>query len=193
MTTRHVPYHTRRWTRCEYNRLIALGVLNEDDPIELLAGHLVVAEPQNTPHAIAIELAAEALRTAFGPGWRMRVQLPLALDPRSAPEPDVAVVAGSPRDAATDHPSRPALVVEIAESTLALDRGLKLRLYARAGVPEYWIVNLVDRELEVHREPSAGAPGRRSSYRSVTRLASADTVTPLACPHRAISVAELLP
>ncbi len=193
MATRDAPYRTRRWTRSEYARLIALGVLREDDPIELLAGRLVVAGPQNTPHAIAIELAAAVLRTAFGPGWRIRVQLPLALDRRSAPEPDVAVVAGNPRDAATDHPSHPALVLEVAESTLRLDRGLKLRLYAHAGVPDYWIVNLADRVLEVHREPSGGLAGPRAMYRSVTRLAPADIVAPLACSHQPIAVAELLP
>src|SRR5262245_65683923 len=103
---------TRRWTRRDYGRMISAGILHEDEPIELIEGRLVVAEPQNTPHARAIELAAETLRAAFGPGWRILVQLPIAVDPDSEPEPDVSVVAGSARDHAADHPSRPALVVE---------------------------------------------------------------------------------
>jgi hypothetical protein len=85
-----VTVRTRRWTRREYGRLIDLGMLHEDDPIELLEGRLVVAEPQHSPHATAIDLAGETLRQAFGPGWRVRVQLPLRLGLDSKPEPDVA-------------------------------------------------------------------------------------------------------
>src|SRR5262250_124026 len=100
---------TRRWTRREYDRLIELGVLHEDEPIELLAGRLVVREPQRTPHATATQLAADALRAAFGVGWSVRVQLPIALDDESEPEPDVAVVRGAPRDYLREHPSAPVL------------------------------------------------------------------------------------
>ena len=127
---------TRRWTRREYDRLIELGVLHEDEPIELLAGRLVVREPQRTPHATATQLAAEALRTAFGAGWSVRVQLPIALDDASEPEPDVAVVRGAPRDYLREHPSAPVLVVEIAHDSLRADRTLKARLYARAGIAD---------------------------------------------------------
>src|SRR5262245_44247125 len=160
---------TRRWTRREYGRLIDLGVLHEDDPIELLEGRLIVAEPQNTPHATAIDLAGETLRRAFGPGWRVRVQLPLALGPDSEPEPDVAGVRGEARDFLTDHPATAALVVEVADSSLRLDRRLKARIYARAAISDYWIVNLVDRVVEVHRDPVS--MGRRQArYRDVTAL-----------------------
>src|SRR2546422_561144 len=95
---------TRRWTRQEYDRLIELGVLHEDEPLELLDGRLVVREPQRTPHAVATQLVEEALRVAFGTGWSVRVQLPLALDADSEPEPDVAVVQGAPRDHLREHP-----------------------------------------------------------------------------------------
>jgi len=118
---------TRRWTRREYDRLIELGVLHEDEPIELLAGRLVVREPQRTPNATATQLAAEALRTAFGTGWSVRVQLPIALDDASEPEPDVAVVPGAPRDYLREHPSAPVLVVEVAHDSLHADRTLKAR------------------------------------------------------------------
>src|SRR5439155_1378488 len=136
---------TRRWTRREYSRLIDVGVLHEDDPIELLEGRLVVAEPQHTPHATAIDLAGEALRQAFGAGWRVRIQLPLGLGPDSEPEPDVAVVRGDARDFLADHPATAALVVEVSDAGLELDRRLKARIYARARITDYWVVNLVDR------------------------------------------------
>ena len=92
---------TRRWTRQEYGRLIDLGFFGEDrkgNKVELLEGRMIVAEPQNTPHATACDLAGEALRAAFGSGWRVRMGLPMAMDPDSEPEPDFAVLRGSPRD-----------------------------------------------------------------------------------------------
>jgi Uma2 family endonuclease len=184
---------TRRWTRGEYDRLIELGLLHEDEPVELLAGRLAVKEPQRTPHATATQLAAEALRTAFGAGWSVRVQLPLALDAASEPEPDVAVVRGSPRDYAREHPSAPVLVVEVSHDSLPADRILKARLYARAGIGDYWIVNLVDRVLEVHRAPTGPRSGRRAAYADVRRIAPSEFVAPLAAPSATIAVADLLP
>jgi Uma2 family endonuclease len=185
---------TRRWTRREYDRLIEIDLLHEDDPVELVEGRLLVAEPQDDPHARAVELAAEALRHAFGPGWRIRVQLPLALGAASEPEPDVAVVKGSLRDAPAGHPTTAALVVEVAASSLRLDRGLKARSYARAGIADYWIVNLLDRVLEVHREPARPGPARRHwGYAGIRSLGADAAVTPIATPAAGIRVAELLP
>ena len=184
---------TRRWTRREYDRLIELGVLHEDEPVELLAGRLVVREPQRTPHATATQLAAEALRAAFGAGWSVRVQLPLALDDESEPEPDVAVVRGAPRDYLREHPSAPALVVEVAHDSLRADRILKARLYARAGIGDYWIENLVEHVHEVHRAPTRPRPGRRAAYADVRRVPPSETIAPLAAPAARIVVADLLP
>jgi Uma2 family endonuclease len=184
---------TRRWTRQEYDRLIETGLLQEDDPIELIEGRLVVAEPQHDPHARAGELVAEALRLALGRGWRIRVQLPLALGPDSEPEPDVSVVRGTPRDAPSGHPTTAALVVEVADSGLRLDRGPKARVYARAGIADYWIVNLVDRVLEVYREPSGPRPGSQPAYAAVHTLDADAAIAPLAAPQARIAVADLLP
>jgi Uma2 family endonuclease len=108
----------RSWTRTEYERAITAGVFHEDERLELIAGHLIVGEPQNSPHATAVELAVDALRTAFGTGWRVRMQLPLALGEDAEPEPDVAVVRGAPRDFRDAHPSHAALVVEVADASL---------------------------------------------------------------------------
>jgi Uma2 family endonuclease len=183
---------TRRWTRQEYDRLIDLDVLHEDDPIELVAGRLVVAEPQRDPHARAVELVAEALRSVFGGGWRIRVQLPLALGLDSEPEPDVSVVCGTPRDAPAGHPLTADLVVEVADSSLRLDRGPKARVYARAGITDYWIVNLVDRMVEIHREP-VGEGRRRWRYSSLSAARPGESATPLAAPASRIPVDDLLP
>src|SRR5882724_12780038 len=133
-----------RWTRHEYARLIDHGLLDEDEPSELLDGLLLVKEPQSSPHRTAVGLVAKALERAFGDGWFVQTQSPIGLDDRSEPEPDVCVVQGSPRDFVDAHPTRPALVVEIADSSLRLARGRKAAAYGRAKIADYWIVNLID-------------------------------------------------
>jgi Uma2 family endonuclease len=185
---------TRRWTRTEYDRLIDKGVFRPDERLELLAGHLVVREPQGGSHILAVERLNEVLRAAFGPEWRVRVQLPIALDDESEPEPDVSVAAGRPLEATEAKPSRLALVVEVSESSLSLDRENKGSLYARARMPEYWIVNLVDRVLEIYHDPRPDASASYGwAYRSVQRLHVGEHVSPLAAPAARISVADLLP
>ena len=188
------PMPTKRWTRLQYDRLIECGVFQPGDRIELIGGELIVREPLRTPHSTAIELALDALRAAFGSGWRVRVQLPVALDEESEPEPDIAVVPGSPRDYLPSHPSNPVLILEAAESSLALDREIKGSLYARAQIVDYWIVNLVDHLLEIYRDPvAASASPYGWRYASVTTLRGADVVTPLAAPRSRVAVADLLP
>jgi len=185
---------TKRWTRLEYDRLIEKGVFGTEDRIELLGGALVVREPQGSPHAMGIRMAEEALRRVFAAGWDVRGQLPVALDDDSEPEPDISVVPGSFRDYRHGHPPGAVLIVEVAESSLSLDRALKGSLYARARVPEYWIVNLVDRALEVHRDPVADAAARYGwRYTTVATLRVGETVTPLSAPDSPISVGELIP
>jgi Uma2 family endonuclease len=186
---------TRRWTRVEYDKLIQEGVFQSGERLELLAGQLVVREPQGTPHATGIRLVTRALREVFADDtWTIDMQLPVALDEESEPEPDVAVTAGVPRDFLPSHPARPVLVVEVAEASLALDREEKGSLYARARVPEYWILNLRDRVLEVYREPHPDPAAPHGwAYRSRQNLATGGHVTPLAAPPARIAVAELLP
>jgi Uma2 family endonuclease len=184
----------RRWTRVEYGRLIEHGFLDEDDPIELVDGLLLVKEPQYTPHATAATLVAEALRAAFGAGWVVRQQLPMALDDRSEPEPDICVVPGSPRDYLPTHPTGAALVVEVAASGLGIARGRKAAMYARNGITDYWILNLVGRVLEVHRDPARLREARHGwGYRAIHAVGPDDAVSPLALPSARIAVADLLP
>jgi Uma2 family endonuclease len=184
----------RRITRLEYERMIECGIFVPGDRVELIAGALLVAEPQGTHHSAAIGLVAEALRAAFGAGWYVMVQAPLALDADSEPEPDVAVVPGAPRDYRDAHPSRPVLVVEVAKESLPGDRGRKGSLYARAGVADYWIVDVAGGALEVYRvpQPAPEAPlGWRYGDRG--RLTPGEAISPLAAPRAAIAVADLLP
>lgn len=184
----------RQWTRKEYDRLVEMGILHEDEPIELIGGQMIVAEPKGSPHATAIGLTAEALRVAFGRGWVVRVQDPVALDDDSEPEPDVVVVPGGWRDYRAEHPSRPALIVEVAESSLRFDRRHKGSVYARAGVADYWIVNLQRNVLEVYREPVTAATALYGwKYASVRTLKAHATISPLAAPDATVTVADLLP
>lgn len=184
----------RRWSRVEYERLVECGFFQPGDRIELIGGQLLVAEPQNSPHATAVGLAEDASRAAFGSGWVVRGQSPIALDDESEPEPDVAVVPGARRDYREGHPQRPVLIVEVADSSLITDRKIKGSLYARAGVADYWIVNLVDHRVEVYRDPvpdSAAAYGW--AYRSVEHLRRGAVISPLALPVAAVAVADILP
>ena len=190
---RQPPLTLRRWRRVEYERLVDVGLF-QGDPVELIGGQLVVAEPQGSRHATAVGAADDALRAALPRGWIVRTQMPIALDDESAPEPDLAVVPGARGDYRESHPRRPALAVEVAEASLDFDRRQKGSLYARAGIADYWIVNLVDDAVEVYRDPvpDPSAPyGWR--YGSVTTLAPPAAVAPLALPTTLIAVADLLP
>jgi Uma2 family endonuclease len=177
----------RHWTREEYERLVAEGFFQPDERLELVDGLIFEMSPQSPPHAVAIRLARRALERIVPEGFDVLVQMPLALDDDSEPEPDLAVVRGSdPRENLISHPTSAVLVIEIADSSLRHDRD-KAALYARAGIPEYWIVNLKERCLEVLRDP------QNAVYRPRTVLRAGNTVSPLACPEASIAVADLLP
>ena len=189
-----VSVQLRRWSRQEYDRMIDAGVLTTQDRVELIDGEIVTTPPQKSRHATAVCLAETALRHAFGERVHVRSQLPLALDAASEPEPDVAVVAGSPRDYRDAHPSTALLIVEVADTSLEFDRTTKASLYARAGIPDYWLVNLVDARVEVHRNPqrSTGAPAAWH-YTSIEPYRAQDRIAPLAHADRSIAVEDLLP
>lgn len=187
------PLNLRRLRRVEYERFVKLGMF-EDQPLELLGGRLMVAEPQGPRHATAVGMAEDALRAVLPSGWLVRSQAPVALDSESEPEPDVAVVQGGRADYRDAHPTRLTIAIEVAEASLVLDRAHKGSLYARAQVPDYWIVNLLDGVVEVYRNPVPVEPAPYGwAYRSVERLAPPAAVAPLALPAARIAVAALLP
>jgi len=181
-------------TRARYDRLVDVGIFGPEDRVELLDGLLVVREPQGERHATVVGLVRAALERAFGRRYHIREEKPVALDERSEPEPDIVVVPGGLRDYLTAHPSRPVLIVEVAETSLGLDRLRKGGLYARAGIAEYWVVNLVDEALEVYRDPIRATSGHGGwKYDSVRLLRRTAVVIPLAAPRARIRVASLLP
>ncbi len=185
----------RRFTVDEYHRMIHAGILTEDDRVELLEGWIVAKMPRNPAHDTALALVQAALSAVLPPAWICRGQSAVTTAD-SEPEPDMAVVRGPIRRYATGHPG-PAdmgLVVEVADSTLARDRTLKARLYARAAVPVYWIVNIPDRQIEVYTDPS-GPDAADPAYRQ-RRDFAADDAVPLVLEGRTtatIPVSELLP
>jgi Uma2 family endonuclease len=177
----------RRFTREEYERLVEQGYFHPEERVELVDGLLYEKTPQSSFHATGVQGSQEALRTVFSEGYDVRSQFPLALGFDSEPEPDIAVVPGSLRDYVYAHPTTAILIVEVADSSLIHDRKRKASLYARSGIPEYWILNLVRWCLEVYRESKDGA------YTSRTVLREADSVSPLSRPEVSIPIASLLP
>lgn len=186
--------HPRRWTRQEYEQLVALGVLRPDERVELIEGEIVETPPQLSRHTTGVHLAYEALRAIYGAGFVVRVQSPLALGQYSEPEPDVAVVAGSLRDFADAHPTSALLVLEVSDTTLSFDRQTKASLYAAAGIPEYWILNLVHRQLELHREPDPMPDTTYGfGYRTRTIVLAGGVVAVPGLSDTHLAVADLLP
>lgn len=191
---RALPVPTKRWTRVQYERAIDRRIFHEDEHLELLDGVLVVKEPQGERHLVGVDLVALALRRAFGERWLVRTQAHFASGRLSRPEPDVYVVHGSPRDYLHAAPGRPDLVVEVSDSRLAFDRGVKAAIYARGGIRDYWIVNVVASAVHVCRDPGRlPAPGRETGYRSIETFLIPAVITPLAAPDARIAVADLLP
>jgi Uma2 family endonuclease len=175
----------RRWTWKEYDKMIAAGMFAPGERVELVDGEILQMTPQGSVHATVIQLVYDAVRLAFGPAFSIRQQLPIAISQDSEPEPDLAVVMGNPLDYWHAHPATALLLVEVSDTTLEHDRRRKGSLYARVDIQDYWIVNLIDRCVEVYREPHKG------SYRSCQRFFAGDRLAPLAAPEAMISVADI--
>ena len=186
------PLTVRHWTRTEYERLIDLGAFDRE-PIELIGGQLIVAEPQNPYHVTGIGKSGDTIRAAIPPGFIVRIQAPIAIDDESVPEPDIVVVRGRHEDYLRSHPRRPDLVIEVSDSSLRFDRVEKGSLYARGGVLDYWIVNIVDRVVEIYRDPQPDPPAPYGwRHGSVETHAAPAIVVPLAFPSIQIAVADLI-
>lgn len=148
----------------QYHLMVASGVFADNEAVELLEGWLMPKMPKNPPHNLAMGLLCDALRAILPPGWHIDCQGSVTTND-SEPEPDVSVIRGARRDYPAGHPEPKdvGLLVEVSDTTLTRDRGTKKQIYARAGIPVYWIVNLVDRQVEVHADPSG--PGDQPVYR----------------------------
>ena len=194
LTLRELASSTRHsWTVNDFERLFDAGFFPPDARLELIEGEIWKKMTQNEPHAVALSLAEFALSGVFA-GCYVRTQQPMILGETSKPEPDLAVVTGVPRDYLAAHPSSAELVVEISYTTLVPDQTTKAALYARAQIAEYWIVNLVDRTLEVRRQPSPMEGELLGhGYRSTQILLPGESIAPLGTPASVIGVDELLP
>lgn len=178
------PERIRPLRRVEYDAIVERGFL-ADSRVELLRGTLVEMTPQGPLHANVVRRLAERLFAAAEGRVHVRVQSPLALSDDSEPEPDIAVVPAADYD--RHHPTEALFVVEVADTSLQKDRGIKAALYAEAGIPEFWIVNLTEHVVDVHRRP---VDGQYLERRQVDRQGS---VAPAAFPRLQIAVADLLP
>jgi Uma2 family endonuclease len=176
-----------RWTREDYERMAEAGLFRPDERVELVDGIIYEMTPQGGLHATVVWKAHELLRSALPPGFFVRSQMPLALTADSEPEPDLAVIQGNPEDFSDHHPETAVLIVEVSEASLLHDTQRKKPLYARAGIPEYWIFDLRKPRLEVHRDPAGGA------YHSRRLLHLTESVSPLFSPEAAFDVASFFP
>jgi Uma2 family endonuclease len=178
----------RLFTREEYHRMGEVGILTRSDRVELIRGEIIKMSPQGRRHRAFIDNLTHLLATRLADRAIVSVQMPIVLADDTEPEPDVQIL----RRRAVPYKDREAdaddalLLIEVAQSSLAYDRSTKLRLYAAAGIPEYWVVDCVAESIEVHRTPHA------DGYRDVTRIASpTESVAPLAFPDVALALTEI--
>jgi len=167
--------------------MIEAGILGEDEHVQLIAGTIVAMTPQGRAHARVIQRLNRLLVRVVGDDLEVLTQLPLTLLDDSEPEPDLAIVRAEDAQSREHHPRTALLVIEVAGESLRLDRKSKAALYARAGIPEYWIVNLAESTVEVHREPDPAT----GAYRARTAVPSGETLTAASVPDVRIDVTDL--
>ena len=178
----------RRFTLDEYHRMAETGILVPEERVELIRGVIRRMSPKNRAHVVAAALVHDVLRDALKGLASVYPEAPLeAEEIDSEPQPDLMVCSNPDTRAYGTARTRPLLIVEIADSSVEYDLKEKASLYATARIPEYWVVNLVDRLLDVFREPVHGV------YETRLRLRPAERVSLEAWPDKAIDVSSLLP
>ena len=173
----------------EYHRMIEAGILGEDERVQLIDGLLFAMTPQGRPHAFVIQELNRLLVRALPDQFKVLTQLPLTLGDDSEPEPDLAVVKSQDAGSRTEHPTTALLVIEVAGESLRFDRRSKAALYARAGIPEYWIVNLSEAAIEVSRSPDRTS----GEYRTSLVCRRGEILTAAAVPGIRVDVGSLFP
>jgi Uma2 family endonuclease len=183
-----IPDETR-YTVERYFELVETGVLHPDDRVELLEGVIVAMSPQSPRHASTTRRISRVLTNLIEDRAVLSVQFPLIAGSFSVPEPDIAVIPGRESDYENAHPTTALLIVEVADSSLLQDRLTKAAVYAAAGIPEYWLVNLRDDGIEVFR-----APDRKTArYLETRTLRRGEQIDLVALPDAKVSVSDLLP
>jgi Uma2 family endonuclease len=183
----------KRYSVAEFHQMWESGLFDDCKPM-LINGEVYEMAKPGPAHNTATTLGDYILKSIFASGFVVRVQMPLVLGQRSDPEPDLAVVRGAPLDYLAAHPTSAELVVEVADTSLDMDTGAKAQLYAAAGIADYWVVDLNNRLLIVHRVPRPDSTNPfGATYGSVTSLSPGQTVSPLAAPNASVNVADLIP
>jgi Uma2 family endonuclease len=182
-----VPTKAKLWTVDDYHRMVEAGILTEGDRVELLEGQIIQMNPQLPPHAAITQRAFRYLDRLLESVAYVRMQLPVTLRPKSEPEPDIAVVRIDPNEYGDHHPAPDEifLIIEVADSTLLGDRQQKAPIYAKAGIPDYWILDVNTRQVYVFREPT------QEGYQQETVLAAYTLLAPMAFPNIAIPLNQL--
>lgn len=183
------PTYLKRWTVQDYHRMSELGILDPKERTELIAGQITLMAAKGTPHVTSLHLLANTLRDQLGSIALVRTQDPIQLDDFSEPEPDLSVVRGTVLDYADHHP-RPSevyLIVEVADSTLKHDCEVKDKLYAQAGIADYWVVDLKNRQLHIFRNPTP------KGYTSHLILTEPNQTSPVAFPTLTLTLTPILP
>jgi Uma2 family endonuclease len=179
----------RLWTVADYHRMAETGILDEDERVELLEGKIIWMSAKGTAHRSAVGRTDYLLKNRLGNGAWVSIQDPIQLNQRSEPEPDVAVVQIDPLDYADHHPtpSEVYLIIEVADSSLKFDCETKALAYAQAGIADYWVLDVVERQLYVFREPN------EEGYQSKVILGEDARISPLQFADLQIVVLEMLP
>lgn len=191
MAPPNAPPRTVKWTVSEFHRANEMKLWGDGKRMILIRGEVMELGPMNPLHATACSLVGAVVQKFIDSMNYLRVQQPLALNQDTDPIPDFAIVAGKALDYLQNHPTTASLVVEVSDSSLYYDMTTKAELYAKAGIPEYWILDLEQRRLLVYRDPGPVPEG--TAYRTQLAFKAGDTIAPLAQPDAAIAVAELLP
>lgn len=176
-----------RFTRQDYDAMIAAGILDENDRVELIAGEILTKMPIGPSHASIVKRLNRLFSASAGERCVISVQDPIALDEFSEPEPDLALLISRADLYSSSHPTAAdvLLIVEVSDTTPRFDRECKVPLYAAAGVPEVWLIDLVEKTLTRYRQPAGG------SYRDVTRHLPAETIPVPGLPRAHLRLADL--
>lgn len=181
------------WSAREYDQLAELGFF-DGKRVELIEGEVIKMSAMGRPHVIALNRTADLLKSVFTQGWFVQTQAPVQLGKRSEPEPDIAVIKGKMEDYPTDHPPSADLIVEVSDKTLNYDRTRKASLYAKAGIQDYWVLNLKKHQLEIFRRPIPDSDARHGfSYADQHIAVEGESVSPLIKPDAVIAVTDMLP
>ena len=189
MQTTEAPFTLRLWTVEEYQQMAEAGIFHPEERVELIAGQIIRMIAKGTAHSSAVGRIYKLLENCLGQQAWIRTEHPVELDDFSEPEPDVAVVRLDPLDYADHHPtpSEVYLIIEVADSSLKYERETKAKAYARSGIVDYWVLDVVDRKLHRFGEPT------QEGYQSEVILTEEATLSPLQFPNLAIALRDMLP